>query len=313
MSGRARSASVRLAALAVLLLLLAPALPAKLEPASEEFYRLARHFMTRDEAKRFLGLPSAELRAHFIEAFWQIRDPDPASEANEFQDELQTRFDFISRYFREANRPGWDTARGMVYLVLGPPDIPATSTPYPEASGAYRSGQADTTTGLFVWPYQALGLNVYFIDRQGFGLYELDMTRTSPRLLELMRRAKTRILREGGGEEAAEPLGFQAEFAPAADRVRIVIPVKELRYEIDAAGAYTARLHLAVNLYLPDGSIVSRKDERRVVFDPQAQGSEPLAVDWTIPLARGKNQVDLLVLDQVGDRSNRQFFTVKKK
>lgn len=313
MSGRAGSAAVRLAALVVLLLLLAPALSAKLEPASEEFYRLARHFMTRDEAKRFLSLPSAEQRAQFIEAFWQIRDPDPTSEANEFQDELQTRFDFVSRYFREANRPGWDTARGMVYLVLGPPDIQPTFTPYPEATGAYRSGQADTSTGLFVWPYQALGLYVYFIDRQGFGLYELDMARTSPRLLELMRRAKTRVLREGGGEEAAAPLEFKAEFAPAADRVRIVIPVKELRYEIDAAGAYTARLHLALNLYLPDGSIVSRKDERRVVFDPQAQGNEPLAVDWTIPLARGKNQVDLLVLDQVGDRSNRQFFTVKKK
>ena len=305
--------AARTGLLLALLLFLSPRLPAKLDPRSEEFQRLARHFMTREEAKRFASLPSAELRAQFIDAFWQIRDPNPVTAENEFLDELKTRFDFVNRYLREANRPGWDTARGMVYLVLGPPDVPATSTPYPEAAPALRSGGADTTSGVIVWPYQALSLNVYFIDRQGFGIYELDMARTAPRLLELMRRAKMRSLRDGSGEEPAPLLAFKAAFTPAADRVRIAVPVSELRYEIGADGNYTARLHLAVNLYLPGGGIVTRKDERRVVFEPRAQGSAPLEIEWTIPLARGKNQVDLLVLDPIGDRSGRQFFTVKKK
>ena len=305
--------AARAAFLLAMLLFLSPRLPAALDPPSEEFQRLARHFMTREEAKRFASLPSAELRAQFIDAFWQIRDPNPVTAENEFLDELKTRFDFVSRYLREANRPGWDTARGMVYLVLGPPDVPATSTPYPEAAPALRSGGADTTSGVIVWPYQALSLNVFFVDRQGFGIFELDMARTAPRLLELMRRAKMRSLRDGSGEEAAPPLAFKAAFTPAADRVRIAVPVSELRYEIGADGTYTARLHLAVNLYLPGGGIVTRKDERRVVFDPRAQGNEPLEIEWTIPLVRGKNQVDLLVLDPLGDRSGRQFFTVKKK
>ena len=300
---------------AISLLLLSLAMPAaKLDPASEEFYHMARFFMTRNEEKIFRGLPTPELRGEFIEAFWEIRDPDPDSGENESRTELEARFEFVNKYLREANHPGWDTARGMVYLVLGPPSMmDAGSTPFPADSPPGTLNVAGEMAGTVVWPYLEQGIYVYFIDRQGFGVYELDMINTSPRLLALLKAGKTRFIRDG--EKGAEDrfLEFKAEIEPANDRLRIVIPIRELHFDIDTEGGYSARIHLAVNLFLPDGSIVTQKDNRRIAIDPEMQKKGQLQVVWTLALKKGKNLVDLLVLDQVAGKSNRRFFSVKKR
>jgi GWxTD domain-containing protein len=297
------------------LLLLRPLAAApKLDAASEEFYRMARHFMTRDEDKRFRNLATPELRREFIIAFWELRDPDPNTAENEFRDELEVRFEFVNRYLREGNRPGWDTARGMIYLVLGPPDImTAGSTPYPSASPYNRDSRSDTTAGVIVWPYPMLSINVVFADRQGFGIYELDMARTSPRLLMLLKAGKTRFIRDGAKSTEAPFLAFKADIDAARGTVRVVIAARELRYEIDPDGSYSARVQMAANVYQDDGRIATRKEERRVTLGPPGQEKEKLELEWAIPLAPGRNQVDLLISDQVSGRSNRLFLAVKKK
>jgi len=309
----ARSVPFWLALSLALFALVAPLAAAKLDADSEEFYRMARHFMTRDEEKAFRNLAAPELRREFIAAFWEIRDPSPESAENEFRTEVEERFEFVNKYLREANRPGWDTARGMVYMVLGPPSIMTPgSTPYPSIDSRSQLNDESMSTGMIVWPYHQLNFYVVFIDRQGYGIYELDMRRTAPRLLELLKEAKTRFIRaEQGSQDRA--LEFAARIEPAQDRLFISIPVKDLRYEIDADGGFTARIHLAANLYLADGSIQTHKDNRRIVLDPETQGKGRLAIEWTIPLKKGRTQVDLLVLDQVGGNSNRRLLTVKIK
>ncbi|HOW44057.1 MAG TPA: GWxTD domain-containing protein [Candidatus Aminicenantes bacterium] len=310
-----RLAPLACAALLLGLALLRPVAAApKLDADSEEFYRMARYFMTRDEEKRFRNLATPELRREFIDAFWEIRDPDPLTTENEFRDELEERFEFVGRYLREGNRPGWDTARGMIYLVLGPPDtMTAGSTPYPSASPYNRDSASDTTSGVIVWPYPLLSVNVVFVDRQGFGIYELDMLRTSPRLLALLKAGKTRFIRDGA-KSADEPfLPFKADVDAARGVVRVVLAARELRYEIDPDGSYYARVQMAANVYHSDGRIVSRKEEQRVALGVPGQEKEKLELEWAIPLAPGRNQVDLLVSDQVSGRSNRLFLAVKKK
>ncbi len=286
-----------------------PALAAKLDPTGEEFYHMTRHFMTRDEERAFRNLSTPELRNEFIEAFWKIRDPDPLTEENEFRAELEERFEFVNKYLREANRPGWDTARGMVYLVLGPPStVNASAT-----SSTLSASRSDYMPNSVIWPYNEMNFAVWFIDRQGYGVFELDMINTSPRLLELMKAAKTRPLSNLGKGMENRFLEFKAEIEPASDRLLIAVPVKELRFDIGSKEEYTARIHLAVNLYLPEGTIATYKDDRRIVLDPEIQKKGQLLIEWTIPLKKGKNQVDLLVLDQVSGRSNRQLIAVKKK
>jgi GWxTD domain-containing protein len=292
-----------------LLSLAAPAPAAKLDPASEDFYNMTRHFMTRDEEKAFRNLLTPELRREFIEAFWEIRDPDPDTGENEFRVELEERFEFVNRYLREANRPGWDTARGRVYLVLGPPNtLNAAETPAP-----LSSKNSALMSDSVIWPYRELGLIVWFVDRQGYGVFELDMINTSPRLIQYLKEGRTRFIRNKGEDAENRFLEFKARIEPASDTLFVSIAIKDLRFDIEEDGKYASRIHLAINLYQLDGTILSRKDNRRIVFDPGAQKKERLTIEWTIPLQKGKNRADLLVRDLVGGKSNRHVLSVTKR
>ncbi len=80
------------------------------------------YIITEREREAFLELRSAEERDAFIEAFWRRRDPDPLTEANEFRDEHDRRFEHANRvYGRETPIPGWMTDRGKMYILLGEP------------------------------------------------------------------------------------------------------------------------------------------------------------------------------------------------
>jgi len=289
--------------------LAAPVLAAKLDPASKEFYHMARHFLTRNEEKAFANLSTPELRQEFIEAFWNIRNPGPESGENEFRTELETRFEFVNKYLREANRPGWDTARGMVYLLLGPPSMINAGQTTSSLSASRNNPMPDS----MIWPYLELNLDVWFIDREGFGIFDLDMANTSPRLLEYFKAAKIRFLQNGSKEAEERFLEFKAEIEPAKDRLLVSIAAKDLRFDIDAEGGYAARIHLTVNLYQSDGTVITCKDNQRIVLTPEMRKKGRLPIEWTIPLNKGKTQIDLLVLDQAGGRSNRRLLSVKKK
>jgi len=65
----------------------------KLEPENAEFLDKVRYIITSGERKIFLELPDSE-KENFKEEFWKRRDPDPATEENEFKMEY---FDRIER------------------------------------------------------------------------------------------------------------------------------------------------------------------------------------------------------------------------
>lgn len=80
------------------------------------------YIITDDERDFFLNLSTVEERERFIEAFWERRDPDPATLENEFKVEHYRRIDYANyHYGREAPKPGWRTDRGKYYIILGPP------------------------------------------------------------------------------------------------------------------------------------------------------------------------------------------------
>jgi GWxTD domain-containing protein len=56
------------------------------------------------------------------ERFWALRDPLAVTDVNEYRDEFFERVRYATEAFREpGGRAGWDTDRGEVYIVLGPP------------------------------------------------------------------------------------------------------------------------------------------------------------------------------------------------
>ena len=142
--GRSRPRPRRLAPAAVgasaLLVLAAPAsalgAPAAVALAAAEDDRLERlpeehrlwleeevvYIITPPEREVFLGLESHEEREYFIEAFWDRRDPFPATPENEFRDEHYERIAYANRFLgRDAPRPGWRTDRGRHWIILGEP------------------------------------------------------------------------------------------------------------------------------------------------------------------------------------------------
>jgi GWxTD domain-containing protein len=92
----------------------------KLGPEDADFFARVNYIMTSQEKKIFLELPESE-RAAFKEEFWKRRDPDPATEENEFKITYFVRMNEADKLFMGEGKPGWMTDRGRIYILFGPP------------------------------------------------------------------------------------------------------------------------------------------------------------------------------------------------
>lgn len=112
------------------------------------------------ERNAFLALRSDPERTRFIEQFWERRDPTPGTPKNEFQEEHYRRIGFTMDRFGTANKSGWRTDRGRVYITHGAPD------------------EIDQKGAAITWTYrliEGVGRNVIieFRDTQGNGEYPM--------------------------------------------------------------------------------------------------------------------------------------------
>lgn len=108
---------------------------------------------------------SPERRRAAWDEFWAVRDPLPATAANEFREQFFQRVRHATEAFRETGRPGWQTHRGEVFIVLGPPDQVVER----------HMGRTDLTgrPNAEEWTYASLPgggrLSLLFHDRAGIG------------------------------------------------------------------------------------------------------------------------------------------------
>lgn len=124
------------------------------------------YIITARERKAFQALATGEEREHFIQQFWQRRDPTPGTPRNEFKDEHYRRIAYANQRFPGTNMPGWTTDRGRIYITFGPPDE-IESHPGPSSGFPYE-----------VWLYhwlEGLGRNLeaWFVDPENTGDYRL--------------------------------------------------------------------------------------------------------------------------------------------
>ena len=123
------------------------------------------YIITPREKEAFLQFESDRERDIFIDAFWKQRDPTPGTPANEFKEEHYRRLDYADKYFgRGTTRPGRETDRGRIYIILGPPlDIgryEVESYVYPARIWSYEGKPEYGFPSLF---------NIIFFRRQGMG------------------------------------------------------------------------------------------------------------------------------------------------
>src|SRR5438874_7502828 len=142
-----------------------------------------RWIISDEERKAFMQLSNEEEREKFIEAFWDRRNPNPDSEDNEFKDEHYRRIEYANEHF-PAGKAGWQTDRGRIYIVYGPPDE-IESHP---SGGSYErpmeEGGGETSTFPFEqWRYryiEGIGQEVIieFVDTCMCGEYHMTMDRS---------------------------------------------------------------------------------------------------------------------------------------
>ncbi|MDZ7310071.1 MAG: GWxTD domain-containing protein [candidate division KSB1 bacterium] len=126
-------------------------------------YRQAAYIMSPEQKRIYEQLSNLDAQKHFLAEFWWQRDPSPATPQNEFYLEYQRRITYANEKLRSFARAGWQTDRGRVYIVYGPPtDI--EYFPSTESAKPYER-----------WFYEDLegGVEFIFIDKTGFREFRL--------------------------------------------------------------------------------------------------------------------------------------------
>jgi GWxTD domain-containing protein len=119
------------------------------------------------ESDQLEAAKTEDQRREFWEKFWRRRDPTPDTPENEAMDEFYRRVQYATQHF-SAGRTGWKTDMGRIYIKYGQPDE------------VVRSPFNFDRPPEEVWYYYKERRTFYFVDRQGFGLYEQDDSRSQP-------------------------------------------------------------------------------------------------------------------------------------
>jgi GWxTD domain-containing protein len=99
------------------------------------------YIITKEERAAFLKLNTDEERNKIVEQFWERRNPNPGSPENKFKEEHYRRIAYANEHFASNADPGWKTARGHMYILLGPPeeiDSHPDGPPYPFEEWRYK-------------------------------------------------------------------------------------------------------------------------------------------------------------------------------
>ena len=81
------------------------------------------YIISDGERSTFETLRSDSEREHFIEQFWERRDPTPGTPENEYKQEHYRRIAYANQHFgAPSGLAGWKTDRGRIYITYGPPD-----------------------------------------------------------------------------------------------------------------------------------------------------------------------------------------------
>jgi len=135
------------------------------------------YIITDAERRAFKALKTNDERENFIKTFWDNRDPNPDTEANEYREEYYERIAYANEHF-SSGIPGWKTDRGRIYIRWGKPDE-IESHP---AGGSYNEpgnvNGAITTYPFEIWFYRNLdgpgsGVEIEFVDPTGTGEYRI--------------------------------------------------------------------------------------------------------------------------------------------
>ena len=90
----------------------------------EELDRMAGHIeviATDAERRRLRGIRDLDERRRFFMQFWTVRDPNPNTPVNEYQDGFYSLIQYANDRYTNSFREGWQTDRGRTLIRYGAP------------------------------------------------------------------------------------------------------------------------------------------------------------------------------------------------
>jgi len=118
------------------------------------------YIATEDELSHIKEADTKDDKVKRYLEFWKKKDPVPESDDNEIFNEYYRRIDYANKNFSHYSE-GWKTDRGMVFVILGPPNN-VDRHPFDYNAKPYE-----------VWEYYSINRSFIFVDETGFGDYRL--------------------------------------------------------------------------------------------------------------------------------------------
>jgi len=128
----------------------------------DEIFGPLRYIATETEIRRYKK-SDIEGKKQIILHFWDNRDTNPQTPINEARTEFERRLQYVNQQFSSHQVPGWKSDFGRVYLIYGAP------------SEIERFPSSLENKPYQIWHYNEIegGVKFYFVDKNGFGSYEL--------------------------------------------------------------------------------------------------------------------------------------------
>ena len=120
-----------------------------------------KYIVDNDKYERF-NKKFRKDKENLFYSLWKDMDPTPNTDYNELMNEYYKRVSYANENF-DGWRDGWETDRGMVYILFGPPDSVERTNPSMGNSTLYQ-----------VWTYNRISKQFIFKDQNGFGDFRLD-------------------------------------------------------------------------------------------------------------------------------------------
>ncbi len=79
-------------------------------------------FITDEQTIEQIESGSTAEEREKLNAFWEKKDPTPNTEFNELKAEFYQRIDYTYEHFTSRGTPGFETDRGRIYILYGPPN-----------------------------------------------------------------------------------------------------------------------------------------------------------------------------------------------
>jgi len=276
----------------------------KTDPYYEPFYQKAQLIMLDAEKRVYRLLEDKAAKEEFIEEFWRIRDPNPATEENEMKTAFEERVRYVSRYFsgginvtrrQEDFQPsrrddGWQTDMGRIFIVLGPPDYIVFEGGHVTAGDVSRE-QIGWAVGDETWSYRNANLMLKFERTDLAGGMASHFL-----LLKAMEDAVLDMVSPAGRADWKKELKFTAAYQRGAVVLRV--PATSVSFQ-DEGGRLGANFRIRLAVYL-NGRKLDTVETEQPVETTEDSLAEQEFFNLTVPYplrGAGRYLFDILLED----------------